>query len=102
MPSKKFLQERVAYLEGHAEGMDQVTDMLNDKIADLELNNAKLVEERDKWRIKAELLYHTPEVKVDTEAAYKRGAADTTAKFRAWFLTTAQNIGEVIKDSNEK
>lgn len=102
MPSKKFLQERVAYLEGHAAGMDDLTENLNLEIESNKYLIDKLTAERDSWRTKYELLYHTPEVKADIEEAYQRGSSDTMAKFRAWFLTTAQNVGKIIQDSNEE
>lgn len=95
MPSKKKLKERVAYLENHAKGMDDLTEVLNATIDNL-------TNERDDWRKRYELLLHTPEYKADVEAATKRGEHLATSKFRAWFLTTAQKLDSIVEDTDEK
>jgi len=95
MQSKKKLKQRIDYLEQQSQGIDEVTDLLNNTI---ELVRKK----RDEWRIKYELLLHTPEYKADVEAATKRGQQLAVSKFRAWFLTTAQKLDSVVEETDEK
>lgn len=59
-----------------------------------------LIAERDEWRTKYELLSLTPEVKADTEAAFKRGEDAARNKFNAWLQTAAQNLSKIIKDES--
>ena len=102
MPRKKELQEHLDYLKKHADGMDDVVTLLNSRIDALESLNNVLIEDRDGWRRSYELAKLTPEAKVDTESAFRRGTDYATNRFRAWLINATSTIDEIVMDSDEK
>jgi hypothetical protein len=57
--------------------------------------------ERDEWRAKYELLYHTPEVKADIESAFSRGHNHAVGQFKAWLFEAATNLPFVEENIND-
>lgn len=47
---------------------------------------AKVTEQRDEYRAKYELLYHTPDFKADTEAAFARGGEKMRQSVISWLI----------------
>lgn len=46
----------------------------------------------DQWRAEAELLRLTPEIKADTEGAFKRGHAHAIRQIKAWLFTSITQL----------
>jgi len=77
----------------------------NYRLAKLEVDDRprlldELRAERDIWRNKYQELLNTPEHKADVESAFNRGIDFSTAKFRAWFLDTANKLNDVVRSSD--
>jgi hypothetical protein len=61
----------------------------------------KVTTERDDWRAKYELLYHTPEVKADIESAFSRGHNHAVGQFKAWLFDAATTLPFVEDKTND-
>jgi chromosome segregation ATPase len=75
---------------------------LSYKLSTKEQEITRLTEERDKWRAQFERAVHTPEYKLDAEAAFARGVSSARQKMGAWLVTTGQGIlAEKVLTSDE-
>ena len=79
MITKRKLKAQIMFLESTLRATSNVAAQLERK-----LDNVR--EERDEWRAKYELMYHTPEFKADTEAAFARGADKMKTSLIAWLM----------------
>jgi DNA-binding transcriptional regulator GbsR (MarR family) len=96
---KKFNATIDSYVETLRELEEEHEKDINELDYEFDVMEQKLTKDRDEWRAKYELLSLTPEVKADTEAAFKRGESMALNKFRAWFLDTARNLQTVLEET---
>jgi len=60
--------------------------LLDRKCWELDEQLHRVTQERDEYRVKYELLYHTPEYKADTEAAFARGSDKMRQSIITWLM----------------
>jgi hypothetical protein len=100
MPSKKELKKTIRELSEQTNRLSEKLMYHNEALRAVGSQTERLIEERNEWRIKFEQAILTPENKVDTEAAFKRGENMALNKFRAWFLSTANSLQTVLEEPN--
>jgi hypothetical protein len=73
------LKQQLAELEARVITLDR-------KCWELDVQLYRVTQDRDEYRAKYELLYHTPEYKTDTEAAFARGSDKMRQSIIAWLM----------------
>ena len=102
MPSKRQLEAEVVKLQERLLAKDFAINTLESKAEWLENECRRANVELSDWRVKYELLLHTPEYKADTEAAFKRGESHSIRKFQNWLQSVTVTLPQTLQDSNEE
>lgn len=66
------------------------------------MQNSQKVSESEKWREMYETAMHTPEYKLDAEAAFTRGSNHEKQKFSAWLSQMSREVLEHVKEEEKK
>ena len=88
MATKRKLKLQLAEALFDLQIMRQDLKRTEREFLDNKVSLDQITEERDEYRTKYELLYHTPEFKAHTEAAFRRGANKMRKSIIAWLLET--------------
>jgi hypothetical protein len=88
MVTKRKLKLQLAEALFDLQIMRQDLKRTERKLLDNKVSLDQITEERDEYRTKYELLYHTPEFKAHTEAAFARGSIKMRKSIIAWLLET--------------
>jgi len=94
MASKKKLKKKIELLEYEL-------TVKSDRIALLARVAKAAADDLNMWRKKYELSQLTPEVKVDTEAAFKRGANYAVTSMRNELISFIQRIEATAHNAKE-
>lgn len=85
------LKDRVRFLERANEVLEEDLRFASDEAEDAIAASGMWREEAQKWRERYEQVALTPEIKADTEAAYKRGYLHARQSLVAWAVESLNN-----------
>lgn len=101
MSNKKDLKNTIKELSAQNNNLSAKLSLHITTVQAFSKQTEQLIEERNEWRAKYELLMHTPEFKADTEAAFKRGEQSSQAKFYAWLRQVATDLPTILKETTD-
>jgi predicted nuclease with TOPRIM domain len=99
---KAELRERLLETQLELQELYDENEDLRDENDALWVRINKEEESAKEWRSKFELLYLTPEIKADTEAAFTRGMHHAKNQMSAWFLDEARKMEYGVTNTEDK
>jgi predicted nuclease with TOPRIM domain len=100
--AKAALREQLLEAQLELRELYDENEDLRDENEGLWVRIKKEEESAEEWRNKYELLYLTPEIKADTEAAFNRGVRHAKLQMSAWFLDEARKMEYGVTDTEDK